>query len=341
MNRSDWTHHPYEIALVGYQNSGKTTLAAKLVPLLGLELAYLKRDARRFDMDKPGKDTHTLADAGAAVVAISDPAHRAAIGRGLANPVLGRLDFLEQDALLLEGHKPCPVPTILVLDQELAIAADPAFRAQTPLAVAGPWASPPPLPWPVPYFCRDDTPAVAEFIRAFWDGLTAQIPLLGLVLTGAGVPPGGGGAQRVFGLLEEFCSQVFVSCPDDLAGLADRSGLPQIRDTLLGRGPLSGILSAFEARPDAAWLVAACDLPRLDQGAVTALAAGRNPLKFATAFRGADGLPEPLCALYEPKAGPRLWQFVAAGCFSPRKALIHSPVELLDHREEGTHDFGS
>ena len=39
-----WTFHPYEIALVGYQNSGKTTLAAKLVALLGLNLAYVKRN---------------------------------------------------------------------------------------------------------------------------------------------------------------------------------------------------------------------------------------------------------------------------------------------------------
>ena len=360
-----WVFHPYEIGLVGYQNSGKTTLAAQLVTALGLELAYVKRDAHRFEMDKPGKDTHTLAAAGAQAVFISDPRSRALIRNKPLDPILSRLDFLEEDAALVEGHKQSAVPKIVVLDGDLAITADPAFRTQVPLAAVGPWADRPELPWPVPYFSRDNVGAVAAFIRGYWDSLTAQRPLLGLVLTGGkssrmgtdkAVLDYGQGEEtrRVFHLLEGVCAQVFVSCRADQADLPGRKGLPQVHDTLLGKGPLSGILAAFDLRPDATWLVVACDLPRVDREVLETLVRGRNPFKFATAFRGYQGFPEPLCALYEPKARPRFYQFLAAGFDCPRKVLINSPVQVLDplsgdrlanvnnpdERQEVLHGFG-
>jgi len=336
-----WVFHPYEMALVGYQNSGKTTLAAKLVPVLGLNLAYIKRDAHRFEMDKPGKDTHTLAAAGATAVFISDPQSRALVRRRPLDPLLSRLDFLEEDAALVEGHKQSPIPKIVVLDAESAIAADPAFRTQAPLAAVGPWASRPDLPWPIPYYCRDDVEAVASFIRGYWDSLTDERPLLGLVLTGgkssrmgtdkAVLDYGQGDeSHRVFGLLGEFCQQVFISCRVDQSDLPGRKGLPQVHDQILGKGPLSGILSAFEMRPDATWLVVACDLPKVDREVLANLVKGRNPFRFATAFRGHQGFPEPLCALYEPKARARLYQFLAAGFDCPRKMLINSPVQVLE-----------
>ncbi len=359
-----WVFHPYEMALVGYQNSGKTTLAAKLVAELGLDLAYIKRDAHRFEMDKPGKDTHTLAAAGAAAVFISDPRSRALIRRAPLDPLLAGLDFLDQDAALVEGHKQTPVPKIVVLDEEREIAAESAFLTQAPLAAVGPWNDRPPLPWDVPYFRRDDAAAVAAFIRARWDELTAGRPVLGLVLTGgksermgsdkAALDYGRGEeARRVYSLLGEFCAEVFVSCRPDQADLDGRRGLPQIHDRFLGLGPLSGILSAFEARPDATWLVAACDLPRLGRESLAALLANRHPFRFATAFRHADGVAEPLCALYEPKARPRLYQLLAAGHSCPRRLLEGYPTKLIDEvegnqldnvneraeREEVLHDF--
>lgn len=362
----EWVFHPYEIALVGYQNSGKTTLAAKLVGIIGLDLAYVKRDAHRFEMDKPGKDTHTLAAAGAAAVFISDPRSRALIRWKPLDPQMARLDFLEEDAVLVEGHKQSPIPKIVVLDEALAIAADPAFKTQLPLAVVGPWRERPALPWSVPYFNRDDAASVAAFIRGYWDSLTAGRPVLGLVLTGgtssrmgtdkAALDYGGGQeTRRVFALLEEFCAQVFVSCRSDQSELEGRKGLPQIHDKLLGLGPLSGILSAFETRADATWLVVACDLPRLDREVLATLVRNRNPFRFATAFRGNDGLIEPLCAIYEPKSRARLYQFLAAGYESPRKMLENSPVKVLEspdgdrlanvndgeEREEVLRDFGS
>jgi molybdopterin-guanine dinucleotide biosynthesis protein A len=57
----------------------------------------------------------------------------------------------------------------------------------------------------------------------------------------------------------------------------------------------------------------------------------RRPQRLATAFRSShDGLPEPLCAIYEPASRKPLLDHVTSGKHCPRKFLIQSDVELLD-----------
>ena len=43
-----------------------------------------------------------------------------------------------------------------------------------------------------------------------------------------------------------------------------------------------------------------------------------------------DGLPEPLCAIYEPASGPALHEFLEQGRNCPRKFLSDADVVLLD-----------
>ncbi len=51
----------------------------------------------------------------------------------------------------------------------------------------------------------------------------------------------------------------------------------------------------------------------------------------ATAYKSAhDGLPEPLCAIWEPAAAPLLAEYQAAGGHCPRKFLIRHGANLLD-----------
>jgi molybdopterin-guanine dinucleotide biosynthesis protein A len=62
-----------------------------------------------------------------------------------------------------------------------------------------------------------------------------------------------------------------------------------------------------------------------------ALIAGRDPSRVATAFRSAyDGLPEPLCAIWEPQCEPLLADFVAADKRCPRKFLLAHDACLID-----------
>jgi molybdopterin-guanine dinucleotide biosynthesis protein A len=91
--------------------------------------------------------------------------------------------------------------------------------------------------------------------------------------------------------------------------------------------------------PGAAWLVVACDLPFISGETIEALIQQRNPFKVATAYQSAhDGLPEPLCAIYEPKGYARLLQFLGRGCTCPRKILIHSEIQMLQQSNRGSLD---
>ena len=62
------------ITIVGKSGSGKTTLLEKIIQQLKkdeIRIAVINHDAHRFEMDRPGKDTWRMAQAGADVVAIS------------------------------------------------------------------------------------------------------------------------------------------------------------------------------------------------------------------------------------------------------------------------------
>src|SRR5262249_45353432 len=92
-----------------------------------------------------------------------------------------------------------------------------------------------------------------------------------------------------------------------------------------------GIMAAQEKFPASAWLVLACDLPFLDANTLEHLIRARQPKRLATAFRSThDGLPEPLCAIYEPASREAILAHVEKGKDCPRKFLINSNVELLD-----------
>jgi molybdopterin-guanine dinucleotide biosynthesis protein A len=132
-------------------------------------------------------------------------------------------------------------------------------------------------------------------------------------------------------LLAPRVERVFVSVRAEQSGERARAGYAQIVDRGDVEGPIAGISAALAEHPQVAWLVLACDLPFLDTRTLDTLIAARNPSRAATAFKSAhDALPEPLCAIYEPRARELLAAHVAAGGNCPRKFLIRSPVWLLE-----------
>jgi molybdopterin-guanine dinucleotide biosynthesis protein A len=131
-------------------------------------------------------------------------------------------------------------------------------------------------------------------------------------------------------LLAALLPRVYISVRADQADEPLRRGLPQIVDTIADAGPAAGILSAQALYPDVAWLVVACDLPLLDATTLQHLLDRRDRARAATAFVSTrDGLPEPLCALWEPASHARLLARVEAGKPCPRKTLIESDTQLL------------
>jgi len=167
-------------------------------------------------------------------------------------------------------------------------------------------------------------------------------PLYGLVLSGgrssrmgedkAALRVGGRTQlERAMELLASRVARAFISVRSDQRADPLRGRFEQIADTRENLGPIAGILAAQERFPDCAWLVLACDLPLLDGGTLDCLLRGRAPARLATAFRSShDGLPEPLCAVYEPASGAALTAYVARGHTCPRKFLTGADVLLLD-----------
>jgi molybdopterin-guanine dinucleotide biosynthesis protein A len=168
-------------------------------------------------------------------------------------------------------------------------------------------------------------------------------PLFGLVLAGgrstrmqrdkAGIVYHGQETQleRAVKLLSPRVARLFVSVRADQANDPLRSAWPRIVDRGDVEGPIAGISAALAEHPDSAWLVLACDLPFLDAATLERLIAGRDLDSEATAFRSShDGLPEPLCAIYEPRARTAIAAHIAGGRHCPRKFLINARTRLLD-----------
>jgi molybdenum cofactor guanylyltransferase len=136
--------------------------------------------------------------------------------------------------------------------------------------------------------------------------------------------------DRTFELASRHTANVFVSVRADQTSDPTRSQHPMIVDSV-GTGPIAGIRSAFAAHPQAAWLVLACDLPFISDAVVELLRRERDSSAFATAYKSAhDGLPEPLCAIWEPSAAAALADYQAAGGQCPRKFLIRHAARLLE-----------
>ncbi|MEJ1961480.1 MAG: NTP transferase domain-containing protein [Gammaproteobacteria bacterium] len=132
-------------------------------------------------------------------------------------------------------------------------------------------------------------------------------------------------------LIAPFVERAFVSVRPDQASDPVRAKFAQIVDAHEGLGPIAGIVAAQAAHPDAAWLVLACDLPFLDAATLKHLVWARQADRPATAYRSShDGLPEPLCAIYEPASREAILSYVATGKNCPRKFLIRSEAHLIE-----------
>jgi molybdopterin-guanine dinucleotide biosynthesis protein B len=100
------------IGLAGWSGSGKTTLLAKLLPVLvarGRVVSTIKHAHHAFDVDQPGKDSHTHRLAGATEVLISSAKRWALMHelRGAAEPTLAELvpRLSPVDLVIVEGFK--------------------------------------------------------------------------------------------------------------------------------------------------------------------------------------------------------------------------------------------
>ncbi|MSO54802.1 MAG: molybdopterin-guanine dinucleotide biosynthesis protein B [Rhodospirillales bacterium] len=126
--------------LVGWHNSGKTTLIVQLIDRfvgLGLSVSTMKHGHHEFDIDQPGKDSHRHRAAGATEVLISSSQRWALMHENRAEPEASMDWLLERitpvDLLLVEGFKRDRHPKLEVhrpgLGQPLLCPNDPTIVA--------------------------------------------------------------------------------------------------------------------------------------------------------------------------------------------------------------------
>lgn len=157
------------LAFVGTSGSGKTTLIEALLPNLigsGLRVAVVKHAHCGFDIDKPGKDTHRAASAGAAQVVVGSRNQWAVMGRiehARAEPslewLITRLDLDSIGLVLAEGFhfERCPKIEVYRPSHGRApiCANDPDLIA---MATDAPFDGP-------GLIDLNDTSAIADFVR--------------------------------------------------------------------------------------------------------------------------------------------------------------------------------
>jgi len=140
------------LSLVGYSNSGKTTLMEKLVAGLteqGLRIATIKHSHHQPEMDTPGKDSWRHKQAGASTSLLVGPERMLMVSdvdEALNPQLLASRMFGDYDLVLVEGYASVPGPKIEVVradrshalrcptDELIAVASDIAdLKVSVPL----------------------------------------------------------------------------------------------------------------------------------------------------------------------------------------------------------------
>ena len=98
--------------VIGWKNSGKTTLMERLVAEItarGLTVSTIKHAHHGVDVDQPGRDTYRHRQAGAQQVILSSPVRVAVMSELRGAPEPGLEDLLQRlapvDLVLVEGFK--------------------------------------------------------------------------------------------------------------------------------------------------------------------------------------------------------------------------------------------
>jgi molybdopterin-guanine dinucleotide biosynthesis adapter protein len=162
------------LGFVAPSGSGKTTLLRRLLPILkarGLRIGYLKHAHHSFDLDRPGKDSFEIREAGADQTLLASTERWAL---QVENPTRGQdpdlracLDRFQAgtlDLILAEGFKHASYPKIEVYR---AAVGEPPLYPRDPDIVAVVTDATLPEDGHPPVLPLNDPEAVAAFILEF------------------------------------------------------------------------------------------------------------------------------------------------------------------------------
>ena len=157
------------IGIVGWKNSSKTTLIARLIPALrarGLSVSTIKHVHHEVDLDQPGKDTFAHRQAGAVDVVLFSNARWAIMherhDKAQAKPDLDELigNMTEVDLVLVEGSKNLPMRRIEIRGgEDRGAMRDHGVQGVLALVSDGPADA------DMPTFRRDQIDELADFVK--------------------------------------------------------------------------------------------------------------------------------------------------------------------------------
>nr|WP_281384258.1 molybdenum cofactor guanylyltransferase [Pelagicoccus albus] len=140
---------------------------------------------------------------------------------------------------------------------------------------------------------------------------------------------------RQLDILDAVCAQRGV-CRGKAPLPADMrlpSGVWDIEDSPGIAGPMSGVIAALRVAEDSPVLVIACDMPYLNVSHLVQLVNRRNPEAACTSFLASDGLPDPMCCIYEQSCLPEMERLASEGKASLRKFLLEANTERIEVAE--------
>ncbi|MFB3787000.1 MAG: molybdopterin-guanine dinucleotide biosynthesis protein B [bacterium] len=302
------------LGIGGWSGAGKTSLIEGVLPRLrkeGLRVLVCKHCQHGFEIDRAGKDSDRLFQAGGDVLA-QDEGQECWRMHGVPEQAIESiLPFLSRryDLILVEGHKEIPLPVVWL---EHPKKKDPPPKTVEVLELLG-------------------AKAEREKVLLTWlsDWLPRQwqkTPVYGCVLIGGesrrmGRPKhlieteGLTWLERTARILKRVCSRVVIAGAGEIP--ARMINPIQLTDILGAEGPMAGVLAAMRWSPYASWVITACDMPRLNFPALDWLISNRKPGVWAVLPRGAEPREvEPLLAYYDCRSHPVLESLSEQGEFS-------------------------
>ncbi|MGI9378436.1 MAG: molybdopterin-guanine dinucleotide biosynthesis protein B [Methyloligellaceae bacterium] len=158
-------------SIIGWKNSGKTTLMARLVEEFtarGLSVSAIKHAHHSFDIDHPERDTFKLREAGARQIAIASP-RRWALMHELKDEPEPPLDeiishFSGAEIVLVEGYKSSQIPKIEARSKRSLTQSPLAGEFPSVVAIASDKDQEDNA---LPHFQIDDIPGIANFILRY------------------------------------------------------------------------------------------------------------------------------------------------------------------------------
>ncbi|HQH70858.1 MAG TPA: molybdopterin-guanine dinucleotide biosynthesis protein B [bacterium] len=301
------------LGIGGWSGAGKTSLIEGVLPRLrkeGLRVLVCKHCQHGFEIDREGKDSDRLFQAGGDVLVQDEEQECLRAHIVPEQAIVSILPFLSRryDLILVEGHKDIPLPVVWL---EHPKKKDPPPKTVEILESLGVKEN------------REEALSawLADWLPRQWQ----RTPVFGCVLIGGesrrmGRPKhlieseGLTWLERTARALKRICSRVVIAGAGEIPPrMINPTQLP---DVLGVDGPLAGVLAAMRWSPHASWVVAACDMPQLSFPALDWLISNRQPGVWAVLPQGGEPREvEPLLAYYDCRS----------------HAVLESQLELGNH----------